>query len=130
VGLSDTISKGVIDQSSAAAFLFALALVQVPISLIYLHLEKQKPQQILKMIKKWRIYKYVIIGSLFNVLGLIGLWLAFENTLASIASPLTAAYPGFMVILAMLWLKEEPSKLELVGLGLIMLGVVGVGRWG
>lgn len=130
VGLSDTISKGIIDQSSAAAFLFALALVQVPISLIYLRLEKENPQKILKMLKKWQIYKYAIFGSLFNVLGLVGLWLAFENTLASIASPLTAAYPGFMVILAVVWLKEKPSKLELLGLILIMLGVVGIGRWG
>jgi drug/metabolite transporter (DMT)-like permease len=64
------------------------------------------------------------------VLGLVGLWLAFENTLASIASPLTAAYSGLMVILAVVWLKEKPSKLELLGLILIMLGVVGIGRWG
>ncbi|NMA29613.1 MAG: DMT family transporter [Candidatus Pacebacteria bacterium] len=130
VGLSDSISKGIIDQSSAAAFLFALALVQVPISLIYLRLEKEKASTIIKALKKWRVYKYAIIGSLFNVLGLVGLWLAFENTLASIASPLTAAYPGFMVILAVVWLKEKPSKLEWLGLILIMLGVVGIGRWG
>lgn len=130
VGLSDTISKGIIDQSSAAAFLFALALVQVPISLIYLRLEQEKASTIIKALKKWRVYKYAIIGSLFNVLGLVGLWLAFENTLASIASPLTAAYPGFMVILAVVWLKEKPSKLEWLGLVLIMLGVVGIGRWG
>ncbi len=126
VGLSDTISKGVIDKTSAAAFLFSLALMQIPISLIYLRLEKETPQHIFKFAKNIGKYKYAIMGSLLNVLGLVGLWLAFENTYASIASPLTAAYPGIMIILAILWLKEKPRLIEIIGLGLIMVGVIGV----
>lgn len=126
VGLSDTISKGSIDKTSAAAFLFALAFMQIPISLIYLRLEKENPSHILKFIKQPDKYKFSIFGSLFNVLGLVCLWLAFENTLASIASPLTAAYPGIMIILAVLFLKEKPRIVEIIGLLLIMIGVLGI----
>ena len=126
VGLSDTISKGSIDQTSASAFLFALALIQVPISLTYLKLEKESPSHILKFFKNFEKYKFAILGSLFNVLGLIGLWLAFENTLVSIASPLTATYPGIMIILAVIFLKEKPRKIELFGLALITIGILGI----
>lgn len=129
VGLSDTISKGAIDKTSAAAFLFTLAIVQVPISLIYLKLEKETSRHIIKFAKNYKIYKYAIAGSFFNVIGLIGLWLAFENTFASIASPLTAAYPGIMVILAVIFLKEKPRKIEILGLFLILLGVIGISRF-
>ena len=126
VGLSDTISKGSIDKTSASAFLFALAIMQVPISLIYLKLEKESTSHIFKFVKGFKKYKYAIVGSLFNVLGLVGLWLAFENTLASIASPLTAAYPGIMVVLAIVFLKEKPRKIELIGLVLILIGILGI----
>ena len=126
VGLSDTISKGSIDKTSASTFLFTLALMQLPISLIYLKLEKETPSHIFKFLKDFNKYKFAILGSLFNVLGLIGLWMAFENTLASIASPLTAAYPGIMIILAIVLLKEKPRRIELIGLALIMVGVIGI----
>jgi drug/metabolite transporter (DMT)-like permease len=126
IGLSDTISKGSIDRTSAAAFLFSLAFMQIPISLIYLRLEKENPKHIFKFVKDINKYKYSILGSLLNVLGLIGLWMAFEYTFASIASPLTAAYPGIMIIFAVLWLKEKPRLIELVGLGIIIAGVIGI----
>jgi drug/metabolite transporter (DMT)-like permease len=126
IGLSDTISKGVIDRTSASAFLFSLAFMQIPVSLLYLKLEKEDPKHIFKFIKDIKRYKYSIIGSLLNVLGLIGLWLAFEYTYVSIASPLTAAYPGLMIVLAVLWLKEKPRIIELVGLAIIMIGIIGI----
>jgi len=129
VGLSDTISKGVIDETSAAAFLFGLAIMQIPISLAYLRFEKQSLKKVIKFTKQMDKYRYSLLGSLFNVLGLIGLWLAFEYTYASIASPLTAAYPGIMIILAYFWLKEKPRRIELVGLGLIIIGVIGISRF-
>lgn len=129
VGFSDTISKGVIDRTSAAAFLFTLALVQIPISLTYLKIEGETYRHILTFAKSLNKYKFSLGGSFFNVLGLIGLWMAFENTFASIASPLTAAYPGIMIILAIIFLKERPKILELLGLILILLGVVGISRF-
>ena len=126
VGLSDSLSKNIIDKSSAASFLFALAITQIPISLLYLKIEKQSLRQFLALKKIFGKYRFSMAGSIFNVIGLIFLWLAFEYSYASIASPLTAAYPGLMVILAMLWLKEKPRKMELVGLGFIIVGIIGI----
>jgi drug/metabolite transporter (DMT)-like permease len=57
---------------------------------------------------------------------LIFLWLAFEYTQASIASPLTGSYPALMLILAFFWLKERPSKMEFAGLTVTILGVLGI----
>ncbi|HEX7017548.1 MAG TPA: DMT family transporter, partial [Patescibacteria group bacterium] len=90
-GFSDTLSKGIIDQTSAAAFLFCLALFQVPLSLAYLKIEKQSLNQFGTIFQNIGKYSYSLLGALFNALGLIGLWLAFEHTQASIASPLTGS---------------------------------------
>lgn len=126
VGLSDSLSKNIIDLSSASTFLFALALAQLPVGLIYLKLEKQSLSQFRQFKSKLDQYKYVIFGSFLIVASMIFFWLTFEKTLASIASPLTAIYPGIMVILAMRMLKEKPTKRELLGLMTIILGVIGI----
>jgi drug/metabolite transporter (DMT)-like permease len=50
VGLSDTLSKSVINLTSAFSFIFALAIVQVPVSLLYLFFEKQNAIKSLKVV--------------------------------------------------------------------------------
>src|SRR3989338_6561682 len=126
VGLSDSLSKNVIDKTSAEAFLFALAFAQVPVALIYLRLEKQKLGQFKNTIQHFKRYQYAIFGSLFNIVCVLFLWLAFQDTLASIASPLTAIYPGIMIILAYFFLKERIKLKELIGLITIIIGVIGI----
>lgn len=124
IGLSDSLSKNAIDRISMQDFLFALALVQLPIALIYLKLEKQSIRYVTKAIKDYRKYKFPIFGSLLNVIGVLLLWLAFKNTLASIASPLTAIYPVLLVILAYYLLKEEIQKKDYYGIALVAIGVI------
>lgn len=126
VGLSDSLSKNVIDKTSAEAFLVALALAQLPVALIYLKLEKQKFSQFKNTIKKFSQYKYAIFGSFMTVVSLIFFWLAFQDTYASIASPLTATYPGLMIILAYFFLKERIKPKDLAGLIVIIFGVIGI----
>lgn len=126
VGLSDTLSKGVIDKTSAEAFLFALALMQVPVAIGYLKLEKQRLNQFKLAILNFKKYKYSIFGSLMNILAVMCLWLAFADTYASIVSPLTAAYPGIMIILAYFFLKERMKKKDLIGLLVIICGIIGI----
>lgn len=126
VGLSDSLSKNVIDKTSAEAFLFALALAQLPVALVYLKLEKQKLSQFKNTIRKFNQYKFAIFGSFMTVVSLIFLWLAFQDTYASIASPLTATYPGLMIILAYFFLKERVKPKDLAGLMVIILGVIGI----
>lgn len=126
VGLSDSLSKNVIDKTSAEAFLAALALAQVPVALVYLRLEKQSLSQFKNTISQFTKYKYAIAGSFMTVVSLIFLWLAFADTYASIASPLTATYPGLMIILAYFFLKERVKFKDLIGLLVIIIGVIGI----
>ena len=126
VGLSDSLSKNVIDQTSAEAFLFALAFSQLPVALVYLKLEKQKLSQFKDTLKKFNLYKFALIGSLITVISVLFLWLAFQDTYASIASPLTATYPGIMIILAYFFLKERVKQKDLLGLIIIIFGIIGI----
>lgn len=126
VGLSDSLSKNVIDKTSAEAFLFALAFAQLPVALVYLKLEKQKLSQFKNTIKHFSKYQYAIYGSFFNIITVLFLWLAFQDTFASIASPLTATYPGLMIILAYFFLKERIKVKDLLGLIVIIVGVIGI----
>lgn len=90
IGIADTLSKRVIDKTSAYSFLIALAIVQVPVAVIYFKLSKQKFRNTFKEMKtNIKDYKDSIAGSLFNIIGTGCLMISFNYTLASIASPIT-----------------------------------------
>ncbi|MEK7570741.1 MAG: EamA family transporter [Patescibacteria group bacterium] len=126
VGLSDTLSKGVIDKSSAETFLFALAFAQIPVAVGYLLVTREPLSQFTRTIHEYSKYKFALLGSLLNIVAVLFLWLAFAHAYASIASPLTAAYPAIIVVLAIFFLKERPTKRELIGLLLTIVGVIGI----
>ena len=126
VGVSDTLSKGIIDRTSAESFLFGLALAQIPVALGYLKYEKQVIPKLAKIRTNWNIYKYAVLGSIMNVLTVLFLWLAFERAPASIASPITASYPGFVILLAITFLREKVAKKDYVGFILIVASVMGI----
>ena len=110
VGLSDTLSKGIIDKTSAESFLFGLAFAQIPVALGYLRFEKQVIPKLENIRKQWGIYKFALLGSTMNMLTVLFLWLAFARSPASIASPITASYPGFVILMAIVFLKSLNIK--------------------
>ena len=126
VGISDTLSKGIIDQTSAGTFLFGLAFAQIPVSLGYLRAERQKIPTLTTVQREWISYKFAILGALMNTLTVLFLWLSFSMIPASIASPITASYPGFVVIMAVVWLKEKVLRKDYLGFLLILIGTIGV----
>ena len=127
IGISDTLTKGIIDETSSFNFLVAIAIVQIPVAIIYLFLAKQKPKMIIEDLKKGvKEYKYSIIGSLLNVIGTGCLLVSFNYTYASIASPLTAIYTPFVLIYSFIFLKEKINKVNLVGVILALLGAFGI----
>ena len=127
VGLSDTLSKHVINQTSSFSFVFALAIVQLPVALIYLKVERQKLKHIITSVKNSFIdYQYPILGSFLNIIGTGFLWLAFNYTLASIASPITASSGALIILFALLLLKEKVSPVNLVGVLITFAGVFGI----
>ncbi len=125
VGLSDTLSKNVLDRADSATFLFCLALAQVPVSIGFLFAQKQlkNAKKIIFSVPK---HKYAVIGSLIIVFTMVFFWSSFENTLASIASPITATYVVFIIIFAAIFLKDKVGKREKIGIFLTIVGVIGV----
>ncbi len=126
VGISDTLSKGVINRTSAESFLFGLALAQIPVALGYLKYEKQAIPKYEVVRDQWSTYKYAVLGSVMNVLTVLFLWLAFARAPASIASPITASYPGFVILMAIVFLKEKVLRKDYVGFVLVILSVMGI----
>ncbi len=126
VGLTDTLSKGIIDKTSAATFLFGLALMQVPVAIGFLLTQKQSLKQFKQVFENFDKYIYSVIGAFIGVLAVLFLWLTFEATYASVASPLTATYPAFTALLAYFYLKERISKRSAIGIGIITAGVAGI----
>lgn len=127
IGLSDTLSKRIIDKTGDFTFLLALALVQIPVALVYLRLEKQDILiNLLKVKKNAYDYKNVIAGSLFSIIGTGLLWVSFSKTLASIASPITATSGALVLILALLFMDEKIKVRQLAGILLALAGIIGI----
>lgn len=127
IGVSDTLTKGIINETSSFDFLVAIAIVQIPVAIIYLMISKQKTKDIINDLKNGvNEYKYSIIGSLLNVLGTGCLLISFNYTYASIASPLTAIYTPFVLIYSFVILKEKINKTNLIGTLLALIGAFGI----
>lgn len=127
IGLSDTLTKKVINETSSFNFLVAIAIVQIPVALIYLKIAKQKFSNIFKELKSgMKEYKYSIMGSLLNVLGTGCLLVSFNYGMVSIVSPLTAIYTPFVLIYSIIFLKEKINKLNLVGIITALVGTFGI----
>ncbi|MGH7883362.1 MAG: EamA family transporter [Candidatus Dormibacteraceae bacterium] len=128
IGLSDTASKGFINYSGGdQSFLLMLTIVQIPVAIVYLHLEKQRVLPLFKEVRNQpKLYKQAIAGSLFNVIGTGLLWISFTMTLASIASPIAATSGAIVVLLAVFLLDEDLNWRTAVGLLATFVGIIGI----
>lgn len=127
IGLSDTLTKSIINQTSSFSFLIAIAIVQLPVALIYLKISKQKFSKIITELKSdMKEYKYSIYGSLFNILGTGCLLVSFNYALASIASPLTAIYTPIVLVYSFVIFKEKINRVNLLGIIAAFIGTFGI----
>jgi drug/metabolite transporter (DMT)-like permease len=127
IGFSDTLSKRIINTTMDFSFLFSLAIVQIFVSLIYLRIEKQRVSKSIKEVMlNFNLYKNVVSGSLFSIIGTGLLWVSFSKTLASIASPITATSGAIVVLLAIIFLDEKISIRSVLGLMLVFIGIMGI----
>ena len=125
IGFADTISKTSINNTSSFSFLIAIALVQIPVAFIYLKIKKQKIIKEFKLVKTdFSIYKYSLLGSLFNIIGTGLLYISFNYALVSIVSPITAAHSVLVVIYSVLILKEKTSTYNRIGILMTLFGVI------
>lgn len=127
IGLSDTISKGYINRSQDFSFLFMLGFVQIPVALAYLRIEKQSLSHSVEgVLKRFKEYKFALLGGLFNIIGTGFLLLSFSYAPASIASPITGTNGVLTVLLSKFLLKENISKRKYLGIALAFIGVIGI----
>lgn len=127
IGLSDTLTKKIINETSSFSFLVAIAIVQIPVALIYLKITKQKLGDIFNELKTgMKEYKYSIVASLLNVLGTGCLLVSFNYGMVSIVSPLTAIYTPIVLIYSFIVLKEKMNKTNLAGIISALIGTFGI----
>ncbi len=127
IGLSDTISKGYINRSDDFSLLFMLGIVQVPVALVYLKIEKQSVRHTTSMVlSKVNVYKSALLAGLLNIVGTGFLWLSFSYTQASIASPITGASGALTVLLAYFILKDRLSVRQYLAITITFIGIIGI----
>ncbi len=127
IGLSDTISKGFINRSNDFSLLFMLGIVQIPVAVAYLHLEKENILHAVKStLGKIEAYNHAIAGGFFNIIGTGFLWLSFSYAPASIASPITGVSGVVTVLLARHFLKDTISLKQYIAIAMAFIGVVGI----
>lgn len=127
IGFSDSLSKKIINETSSFSFIVSLAIVQIPIAFLFLRVEKQKVSKIAReMRENIQNFKYPLFGSIFNIIGTGLLWLSFNYTLASIASPITATSVSILVLLAILFADEKIRFKNLIGVILVFMGIMGI----
>ena len=126
-GLSDTISKSIINQTSSFDFLLVLALVQLPVAAVYLLLEKQGIAITIRSVRqKPSDYFQAIVGALLSTVGVALLWVSFNTTLASVASPIVATSGAIVVLIATLFMGEKITSQHCMGIILVFIAVLGL----
>jgi drug/metabolite transporter (DMT)-like permease len=127
IGASDTLSKFYIDRTSVGSFLFYVSFSQLLISFIYLKVERQPLSQFKHFLKKFSDYKNAFFGSMFIAIATMFLFLSFNFTLASIASPIAGTAPVITILLALIFLKDKITAKNWLGLILVLLSIIGMG---
>ncbi|MCL5409656.1 MAG: DMT family transporter [Patescibacteria group bacterium] len=127
IGASDTLTKYYINRSSVGSFLFYVSFAQLIVSFAYLRLEKQPLNQFMEIANKFKDYKFALLGSLCIAVATMFLFLSFNFTLASIASPIAASAPVITVILALIFLKDKITVKNWIGLIMVLASIIGIG---
>lgn len=127
IGASDTVSKRYINDMSVWNFFFYAAIAQVITSIVYVKLQHEPLSKLKDVLLNVKNDVYLLWGTITTSLGTLFLFLAFQFTQASIASPITSTYPVVTILLAMIFLKEKISNKSWVGIILVVLSILGVG---
>lgn len=127
VGASDTLSKYYITNASIGSFLFYVSFAQLFVSLVYLKIDSEPLSQFADILKKIKEYKFALLGSFFAAISTMCLFLSFNFTLASIASPISASAPVLIVLLSLIFLKEKLTRKNWIGLTLVLISIIAIG---
>lgn len=120
-GLSDSISKFFIIDSSINDFLFALALSQIPVAIMMISIQEKR---IPKLTQDLKLDRQAIISGILMAIGLIFFWYGLGLTITGIASSITAASAVFTILFALLILGDKPKLLHFPGILITLAGVI------
>lgn len=126
IGLADTFAKNSMMDSGASNYIVAVALAQIPVSLFLLSMGKQEVGQIFKSLVDIKYTKFSFFGGLLCSFSTLLLFVSFGLVNASIASPISGAYPLIIIIFSSSFLKEKFRKIELIGIISSLVGIFGI----
>lgn len=118
IGLSDTVSKSFIDNYTSYEFLVSLGISQTILSALLILMSKSRFHNIRRIDRK------TLCGTFLIALSMVFFWETFNNSLASIASSLTASVIVLIVILSRVILKERIPLKNYIGIAITLIGVI------
>lgn len=127
IGVADSLTKKLIDQSSAGTFILGAAIMQVPVAIALLLLLKEKLVGLRELKSNFKEYRLVLLGAMFVSLHTMTLFVAFDFAPASIVSPIIGGLvPVLTVIFSLTILKERVSIKDFVSILIVLAGVIGI----
>lgn len=123
-GFADFVAKGVVNKTAMGDYFMMYALATLPGIVLAYTLDKKG--------RVWptvsgSVWWWVLLGALFMELGNVSFFTAFSRGPASLVSPFVSSYQALTVILAFLFLKERLTKVQALGVGLAVLGIIFLG---
>jgi len=97
------------------------------VSFGYMKLQHESVHQFSGILKNLKDYTFLLWGTLATAIGTLFLFVSFNFTLASIASPITSTYPVVTIVLAHFFLKDKISAKNWFGIILVVGAILGVG---
>lgn len=124
IGIGDFLIKISVDKIGAYSHIFFSVLVFQLLSLANYIIDKSG-----RRLPKLSVKKLLptLLGVTIQVLGSFLFYLAMFYGQASLVTPVSSIYPGFMVILAVLFLKERITSKQTLGIIGIVVGIIMVG---
>lgn len=124
IGFGDFIGKVVLTKYDLYSFMFAFAVCYV-ITTFILYLIDKKGRHFPKLNQKKMIP--TLSGTFLMEAGVLFFYLGMNSGKASLVSPVSSAYVAVTVILALIFLKEKITKIQLVGILLAATGIILIG---
>lgn len=120
-GIGDFFSKVTVDTVGAYSQMFFLVVLFQVVSIINYLFDKKG-----RKLPKFSFHAFLpsIIGNGLVVTGTALLFFAFQYGKASLVTPVTAASPVIVVILAILFLKERITKVQGLGIISVLVGIL------
>jgi len=121
VGFGDFLAKVTINDIGPYNYLFLLPIFYLPVNLVLFLIDKKGRQ-----FPQLNLQKFLptIFGVLILQIGIIFFNLGFAHGSASLVAPLSSSYIVITVVLALIFLKEKVTKVQLSGIILTIIGII------